>query len=1029
MFIIHQGMSGTGKTTALMDMILQQDKQVIYLVPDQMSVHTERYVTSRVKNKATTNVYVYTFKLLEKQILKQSENQVYTEFGIIEQFFLLLRILEREETNIKALRHMKHNSDQIHECLELFSLWRNQCIDSEILLQSEVDGKMKDLFYLYHCFMNEQKEDMYFPEEIYRLASSSLEITPFFENKIVIIDGFYLFSETEKVMLSYVLKQADDIHLTLPQYINGEMPSQLVKTKQDMMEMAQLFNHSTKVEIYDTVVRQERDTALYTLVENLPNTNKMLGSKDDSLQFLAAQTVDEEVHELASRIRYAVMNENIAYSDCVIYLADMPTYRDKIVDIFRLYDIPVFLDAKENIHYTPIAQLIHLFVDMLTSKITGGRLIALLKTGFFMPLSDVYKLEPVLQMYTLKDESAFSSDKWELYLAQFEADTEWTQRFEQLQQIVDTLIEYKRSFGKKRQFGLKLQQMFNCFDEFKIFEQLNEEMDAAILQMFADRIDSLFELFEKETLTNAMFAVIMEMVIGQITYMKQPSSQNQVIIADFTRSRISQNMQLSGSLGVKNVYIPGFIQGNIPPFTPEFTLIHQEELDTEELKQLIPTKQQEYELRYMYIYLAFAQASNRLTLTYSKRSRDNAVNAVHRMFELLQKSSNNEIQKAQSIVNPYVPTYTLLSEEALLFSPFLSEHKQFIKTKDEMQNISIDIDDMPYSVSQFERYNNCPFQYFLERKVGLKDTIRTFTDSRTIGNIAHDFMEYIAKEAITDIETSDPLVLADSFLTRYENERLGFSFEKENAYTQLLRKKICQHLGDNMNRYIYFRQHAQFVPFATEAVFHIELNGKKIRGKIDRVDVAEFENNSYFQVIDYKSGARTFDWTRFNAGVQIQLPFYVYAKEGMIKKLPNDAIPYGFYYQTLKVDDKYDVDSVNLDGYTRHNSNLIEALNDDIGVYSGMKIKKDGTIGSLAKTLTDDQFDSLREKTESIAQDTMFQIESGHFDVSPLSYSEKGRVHEPDACQYCRFQGICQREMLGKADFRKVEKVKQEDIV
>lgn len=1030
MFVLHQGMSGTGKTTALMDMVLQQNKRVIYLVPDQMSVHTERYVTSRVKNKATINVYVYTFKLLEKQILKQSQNQVYTELGIIEQFLILLRILEQEEDTLKALRYMKNNSDQIEECLELFSLWRNQRIDVDTLDDFVEDGKLKELFMLYRHFMNAQKQGMYFPEEIYRLASSSLVETDFFANTIIVIDGFYLFSETEKVMIQHMLMQAEEVHMTLPCYMNGSMPEPLIQTKQELLQFATQLNHQVQVQEYTTLVRQKNKTQLQSLVKNLPNINIDTPHSDNSIQCIQAETIDAEIHEIASQIRESVMLGEAMYSDCVLYIANMSEYRDKIATIFQMYDIPVFLDAKEDIKYTALAQLIRMLTDLFVSRINGNNLIALLKTGFFMELSEVYELEPVLRMFTLNDASGFKREKWDMYTQQCTDKEIWTSRFNQLQAVVDTLIGWKQVFSKKRQFGQKLHILFECMNDFQLFEQLNDCVDQHVLQMFSDRIDELFNLFETQKMSNRMFEVVMRMVVDQLTYMKQPSSQNQVIIADFTRSRISQNMQLSGALGVKQVYIPSFIQGAIPPLKSTFTLVRSEDLIQEELKQLIPSEKQEYGLRFMYVYFAFAQASERLTLSYPKRSRENSENVVHRIFEMLRASSQAKVKKATSIEEPRVPTTHLLKEEALLFSAFLEKKDPFAYTSDEMKKIILDTAEVTYSVSQFERYNSCPFQYFLERKVRLSEGPQSFTDSRTIGNIVHDFMESVASQSYNTIENENAGLLADQFLTRYENEKLGFSFAKESAYTQLLRQKICTHLEDNFNRYRYFRQHAAFVPYATEAIFHFSLNGKKIRGKIDRIDVATYDNKTFFQVIDYKSSPKMFDWSRFSAGIQLQLPFYINAQVGLQKHLPDDAIPSGFYYQTLKVDDdKYQKESIHLDGYTLNEPVLIQSVIDDLNMYNGIRIKKDGTFGSHAKVLTEVEFNALKQQTEMIVETTINRIESNVFDVEPLAFIEKGRVHEPEGCQYCRFQGICQRELIQKEQFRKVEKSGQEDIL
>lgn len=1028
MFVIHQGMSGTGKTTVLMEQMSKKKTPVIYLVPDQMSVHTERYITSQVVNKATTNVQVYTFKLLEKQILKQSENQTYTELGTIEQFFILLRILDAQRDQLKTLRYMHQNSAQLEECLELFALWRNQCIDVEVLFSDSVDGKLHDLLLLYRAFMNEQKHGAYFPEEIYRLASKSLEEFSFFDQTTVVIDGFYVFSETEKVMLKYILNQAKEVHMTIPMYMNHELPMQIMQTKMELEQLAQAVNRPIENRVYSQIVRQDETSILHSLVMNLPNTGRKLEGNKADFQLFQAQTIEEEVHEMASLIRQVVMQGNDTYSDCVIYLADMSTYRDKIIDIFRLYDIPVFLDAKENIRYTLLAQVMYLSTELFVQSVNGNRLLALLKTGLIIPLEDVYILEPILELFTLNDAKAFTMTKWEMYCEQHADDAQLKMRFERLQAFVDQLVVFKQKFSKSRRFGEKTEVLLAFLDCFDVFEQLQNQVDATILQLFSTRIDSLYELFKDERLTNEMYAVIVEMIISQLTYLKQPSSQNQVVIADFTRSRVSQNLQLNGGLGAKYVYIPGFIQGAIPPFTPDFTLLQNDDLN-DVMRVLLPDKQSQYEMRFMYVYFALAQASQRLTLLYSKRSRGGEENTAHRMFELFSQVNAIDIVQAKSIQQPYAPTHELLETEALLFAPYLEKHAQLKITKEEMHHFLGAEKERVYSVSQFERYNSCPFQYFLEREIGLRDQTQSFTDSRTIGNIIHDFMEQLAKTPIDGIQVDDAFAYAEQFLQTYEQTKLGFSFTNENAYTQLLAYQICQYLSDNMKRYVHFRASAQFIPYATEAIFQVNVNGHKVRGKVDRIDIAYAEEVPYFQVIDYKSSPKVFDWTNFEAGVQMQLPFYLYAKSGLEKKLPPHALAYGFYYQTLKVDyDQYKAETIELNGYTRHDVALISSFTDDLSMYSGMRLKKDGTLSASAKVLTEEQLQRLSQKTVLIAQQTIEHIENNQFPITPLAFEDgEKRVQEPKGCEYCRFQGICQRELLQKNDFRTVKKVDQEE--
>lgn len=1029
MLVIHEGMSGTGKTTALIEMIKTEKRPIIYLVPDQMSVHTERFVTSHMKNKATTNVYVYTFKLLEKQILKKSSNQTYTELGTLEQFFLLLRLLEKHRDTLSALRYMHNNSDQMNECLELFALWRNQCVDVADMLALAPDGKMKDLLFLYTEFMKMQEEDAYFPEEIYRLASENLTTLPFFQEHVVVIDGFYLFSKTEQVMLSHIIRQAYEIHVTFPRYDDGTSPDVIEMQKQTLCKIATEYNHEIRTQEYTELKRQNKTNQLYDFVKQLPQTNRNIDG-DTGLAFFHASTIEAEIHEIASRIRHGVIHDGRDFSDYALYIADISTYKDKIIDLFALYDIPVFLDNKETIQYSAIAQLYLIVTRLFHQKITGETILSLLKTGYFMELEDVYLLEPVLQLFSLRDEKSFSLEKWYLYAAQQKNEEEWRKRFEQLQTIVDQVVHRKREFSQKRSFGNKLEVVLAFFEDFALFEQLHEIEDTAIIQMFVTRVEELYAHFQNDRITNELFYDVSHMIIQQLKITRQPSSQNQVIIADFTRSRISQNMQLSGGIGVKEVFIPGFIQGSIPAQSPNFTLLKADDIHAEQFSELLPQQQIEYELRYFYLYMAFAQASERLTLSYSKRSRTNEENHVHRMFELLAKSAQQPIKQAMSTVNPFAPTQMLFEVEAIIFSSFLKEKMPFVKTTTEMEQLQLPQLEGVYSVSQFERYNTCPFQYFVERRLGLREKYIPFTDSRTIGNIAHDFMEHIAALELSELEEGNIQQRAERFIQQYEQEKLGFSYQSENAYGQLLRFALCEHLVDNGERYIVYRKNARFIPFATEVVFQTFVSNRQIRGKIDRVDVARYNEETFFQVVDYKSSDKSFDWSQFAAGTQIQLPFYVYAKEGMSQPLDTMAIPFGFYYQTLKIDDKNPKTNVSLNGYTRKDQDLILAMNEDISQYRGMKINKNGQFGQHAKVLDEEEMARLMKKTAEIVTETISNVEQNHFTVSPMALQDSvGRVNEPKGCEYCRFQSLCQRELLTKQNYRKCHIVKKEDVL
>ncbi len=62
--------------------------------------------------------------------------------------------------------------------------------------------------------------------------------------------------------------------------------------------------------------------------------------------------------------------------------------------------------------------------------------------------------------------------------------------------------------------------------------------------------------------------------------------------------------------------------------------------------------------------------------------------------------------------------------------------------------------------------------------------------------------------------------------------------------------------------------------------FKIDLsNGRKLflNGKIDRLDIAEIENEKTAIIFDYKRKNKTFSWSNIYHGLELQLPIYMLA--------------------------------------------------------------------------------------------------------------------------------------------------------
>lgn len=236
--------------------------------------------------------------------------------------------------------------------------------------------------------------------------------------------------------------------------------------------------------------------------------------------------------------------------------------------------------------------------------------------------------------------------------------------------------------------------------------------------------------------------------------------------------------------------------------------------------------------------------------------------------------------------------------------------------------------DKQYSISQLETYSKCPFKYFLERILNIQvieepsEDIEAVEMGRILHSIFYEFYTEIRKRNIDirkcNSETFDQLVeliysiaernvsnnLFNTPITFYEKEKL-FGIEG-NREESILSKFLDKERNDESG----------FIPKYFEVSFgklkeegsdtvlsfqdEILINGIKLRGKIDRIEVSEKEDS--FNIVDYKLSGKKPTIKEFADGISLQLPVYLYAAGELLYKkfgksfAPNEMIIYSLKY-------------------------------------------------------------------------------------------------------------------------------------
>lgn len=206
--------------------------------------------------------------------------------------------------------------------------------------------------------------------------------------------------------------------------------------------------------------------------------------------------------------------------------------------------------------------------------------------------------------------------------------------------------------------------------------------------------------------------------------------------------------------------------------------------------------------------------------------------------------------------------------------------------------------DYCFSPSQLETYIACPFQFFSKYVLGLKpidERDELDEDPTERGSQLHDILENFETLLKQQPGDADLNWIAALLVEQVRTRALSQPSDLDQGRWEIERERLIRTIGQYVEqRKAYEREgEAQFRPYLLEFTFGeagqahpvLEIGeGERtirLRGRIDRIDLAETSEGSRFRVIDYKSGSVPSS-TDVKQGEMLQLPLYAMAVERLL---------------------------------------------------------------------------------------------------------------------------------------------------
>ena len=323
---------------------------------------------------------------------------------------------------------------------------------------------------------------------------------------------------------------------------------------------------------------------------------------------------------------------------------------------------------------------------------------------------------------------------------------------------------------------------------------------------------------------------------------------------------------------------------------------------------------------------------------------------------------------------------------------------------------------LPYplklSYTSLNSYNECSFKYYIKYVLKLdkyEDTFQAF-----IGSLYHDILSLFLKTNF-------------NFEEEYQKylERRELSLKERLLLIRI--KKDLLHLIDTLKK-------QQLLTGYDDALYEKKIDvplDKKVSvvftGAIDKIMYYQKIEDTYFTIVDYKTGTIDTHIEPMKYGLHMQLPVYLYLIH--YSKVFNNPIFTGIYYQNIMFQyptwtDKKDKeqiykDNLMLQGYSTEDTSILarfDSTYEKSEYIKSMSYTDEKGFGTYAKVMNNDTLYNLVEYTKNHISEKTDSILNSEFNINPKVYAGKNI-----ACEFCQYKDLCYMKEPDQVYYDKVD--------
>ena len=1104
---IIYGKAGSGKSNFIFEEINKKiksgEKNKIYIItPEQFSFTAEKKLMEN--KKSIINAEVITFNRMAYRVMNEIGGNIHSQLSKCGKAMLIYSILQNEKKSFNLLNKSDENIDVALRSISEFK--KNEITVQD--LKNELDNindkylkiKVQDMILIYEKF-NLKIQNKYIDEtDLLSKLALNIDKVDLFKNSIIYIDEFVGYTKQELEIIKKLLSISKEITITFC-LNNLELNSNpdidiFYPNKITLNKILKLLNKDEKIKIINlNKLYRFKNNELIYLENYLYNTKiKKYEKEIKNINLFLAKNQYSEIEYVAKNIINLVKKEKYKFNEIAIITKNVNTYSSLFKAIFSKYEIPVFIDEKKDLNQNILIRYILSILEIIIKNYSYESVFNYLKINFLeFDQEDIFKLENYCIKYGIKN-NKFKKDF--IYGINEKNKKEINYLNELRKKIINPIINLENKINKKQNVENIIKEFYLFLINEKIENKLNEKIKKLekeknfelakeyklSYEIIINIFDEIVNIFNNEKITLDNFYKIFKIGLKNSNLGKIPGTQDGVTVGDTERSRTHK---------VKAIFIIGLNDGVFPTINKDegyFNDTDRNILKEQGIELAKGTIENLYDDNFN-IYKAFTTAEEKLFLSYSSSDTEGKslrpstlILKIKKIFINLKEKSdilekNNYFINEKELYENLIFNINNFNEKnnlnnLFLFYKYFKENKnykkilknnleyiKYLKMPEKIKKENIQKlygNKLNTSVSKLETFKSCPYEYFLQYSLKLKEKEELKIKNLDTGSFMHEvinsFFEELNKQKINvkNIEEKNIEKIINKIIDEKLQNSKNYIFVATEKY-KLLVKRLKRIILKALKYIIISLKSSDFEIIGTEVAFD-EKNGKykpikidledgktiEIVGKIDRIDIAEDGNNKYIRIIDYKSSVKDIDFTSIYGGLQLQLITYL---DAMCKI--EDFIPAGILYFSLleqMINSSKKLTEEEIEEKIKNNFKMKGLILADVKVAkmqdnnlmpsTSSKIipaymDKNGNLSPKKSNIaTKEEFEKLQKYVNNTIKEIAKEILNGNIQLKPYYKNKK------TPCEYCIYKNMCGfNSEIFKTEYRFINKKSKEEVL